>query len=84
VRAGIDCYVAMGDFPGERHAHVQPTSLLKNGSTRECSVCNELIDLTKSDCVVPSKQWSNCHSSGLSENGGQETRKSGCDGNFQW
>lgn len=31
--AVIVCYVATGDFPGERHAHVQPTSLLKNGST---------------------------------------------------
>jgi hypothetical protein len=30
---GVDCYVATGDFPGERHARFQPTSLLKNGSS---------------------------------------------------
>jgi hypothetical protein len=33
--AGIDCYVAMGNFPGERHTHFQPTSLLKYGPTEK-------------------------------------------------
>jgi hypothetical protein len=33
--AGIDCYVAMGNFPGERHAHFQPTSLLKYGPPKK-------------------------------------------------